>query len=844
MNSIRMMLLCSVAATAGWGTTAMAQESQSVENGLSEIIVTANRREQRLQDVPLSVSAISTETLRNQNVNTLIDVGAGRIPGLTIVPMFGNPAAAIITIRGQSPGDPSQGTKDMPVAFYVDGINFPRAQGLALDLVTPERIEVLRGPQGQLFGRNAEAGVVQIVTKRPTGEWGGEVTGSIASYSTSRLKAMLNLPEIAGFRVQLSGFHRNNEGFTDNVRNPLLQGIVPFVHPLAKIKFKRGNYDSDFGATKSYGARIAIARDFGPLNAFYTYDNTWVKETQGLTTFTVDPNCGGINNPQCIANADYLSRVFTSNGVFVQSALGNDYPEAVESSIFAPTMITKSRGHMLNLTLDASDTVTLKSISGYRNVTRYGYNSSNLAVSPAYPNSGEYLDSKVLSQELQLQYNVDNFNLTTGAIYFQEKIEDQRENSLGVNCGNLGAALTPRCDPVGQPVQGPYYATFTANGATNVGFRAQTAKTKAYAAYAQATWTPAILEEALELTGGIRYSHDTKRGRRHIFAGNVLAVPITNEAKTDRFDPAFTVKYTFSPALNVYARYASGFRDGGANVRSNTFNSFKAETMKSYEIGLKSQFLDNRVILNLAAFSNTIKGQQLDLQPNPQNPGITDTINFPFDTKIKGLEAELNVRPFEGLTISASGSYLKKNDNQMVGYDSVTFETFRPGIASFDPLNGLVVDAATAAAHPNSIVQRLAPYGAPKWSGYVALDYETSFTGESSLQFHIDYTKTSTWYTSGSRTKATLIGGVQTKNPTYNSGVARDRANMKVSWRNIGVGNTKMDFSLFADNLFDHVDKAFVYTAGNGINAQTPAAHAPALLLMPRIIGAEVRVHF
>lgn len=124
--------------------------------GNADIVVTATRRERRLQEVPLAVTALSGDTLRSRGIENLNDLGPGKIAGLTSYPLNGTETGVALQMRGYGTSDASQGTQDNAVAFYIDGINIPRAQGGALDLITPERIEVLRGPQGQLFGRNAK----------------------------------------------------------------------------------------------------------------------------------------------------------------------------------------------------------------------------------------------------------------------------------------------------------------------------------------------------------------------------------------------------------------------------------------------------------------------------------------------------------------------------------------------------------------------------------------------------------------------------------------------------------------------------------------------------------------
>lgn len=172
--------------------------------GTADIVVTATRREQRLQEVPLAVTALSGETLRSRGIDNVNDLGPGKIAGLTSYPLNGTETGVALQMRGYGTSDASQGTQDNAVAFYIDGINIPRAQGGALDLITPERIEVLRGPQGQLFDRNAEAGVVQIVSRRPSGQWGGDFRAGIGNFDAYEVKGRLDLPELAGFRIQLS----------------------------------------------------------------------------------------------------------------------------------------------------------------------------------------------------------------------------------------------------------------------------------------------------------------------------------------------------------------------------------------------------------------------------------------------------------------------------------------------------------------------------------------------------------------------------------------------------------------------------------------------------------------
>lgn len=830
------------------GDAALAQTTgsgQAADVPVTDIIVTANRREQKLQDVPLAVTALGGEALRSQGIASVADLGAGRVPGLAINSLFGSQSSVMVNFRGLGSTDPSQGTQDSPAAFYIDGINLPRAQGLAMELVTPERIEVLRGPQGQLFGRNAEAGAIQIISKRPTGRWEMDASGGVGNYKLFYGKARLDLPEIAGFRIQLSGFGRDHGGYVKNLPNPLLQGIQPIQDPRSSIAQRYGDYDSDFGMLRSYGGRVAVERDFGDLNIFYAYDNTYSRETGMYGGFLQSPDVGTYNNPTGYFGPD---RLFTQAGtgdgtrglrIFTQQPFDPDhYPSVAAYSNFVPYFVTRSSGHTLNLTLPVNDGLTVKSITGLRRTIRNGSGANNLGVSPVNPASPEYVNSRMFSQELQLVYTGSRLDVTGGLIYFYEKVIDQRDAWFAVNCGILGTIVTA-CTPSGDPTRAPYYSPLTGGQS---GFKDQSSVTNSYAAYAQATYTPPILDDRLELTAGLRYSNDTKRGQRTVTNGQLLATPLDNVAKTDRVDPAFTVKYKFSPDINIYARYAVGFRDGGANVRSNIFNAYAAEELKSIELGLKSQLFDRRVTLNLAAFRNTLINGVLNNQSDPaNNPGLTDSFNNPSHLITKGIEVELSARPVRNLTLSANYTFLDVDNLAPIGIDQTSLSAFVPGY-SFSPTTGIVPDAATLAAHPRSAIFLVAPVGAPRHSGSIGADYTAPFVDDTTLAFHIDWQASTRQYTSAVRYVTTVVNGVATPRPSYMSGIDYSSVNGRITWQGLPLGGLQADLSLWGKNILNRVNPSFSFPAGNPLSAAQPAAQSALFYGAPATYGVELRV--
>lgn len=818
---------------------AFAQDAPPQRGFSSDIVVTATRREQRLQDVPVAVSALSSDTLQTRGINSIGDLGAGKVPGLTASPLFGSEVGLQVYIRGFGAGDASQGTQDLPVALYIDGVNFPRAQGAAMDLVTPERIEVLRGPQGTLFGRNAHSGAVQIISKRPEGEWAGDFSVTSGTYNTIATKGRLDLPEMAGFRVQLSGNFRKHDGYIQNPYNPNYTNVTLPIDPAAHVSFRNANFNGDFHALKTYGGRIAIERDFGDLNVFYAYDNSWARDDQGQSFLVRSDEVGTIftgfdPNPPTDLSFSNFSGPGGSQVTFVNELLGTKYPRSQPYGTPRIPFTTKSQGHVLNLTYAASDNLTLRSITGARKISREGGNTLNAVTSTFITSAFEYMRSEMFSQEVQAIFDTTDFNLTAGALYFDEDVLDERASGLAYNCISPIVVAAANCVP------GSSQATTAPHSIS--GFKRSLSSTKAYGVYAQAAYTLG----PVELIGGLRYSNDTKKAARVIDRNlgidveNGVGVVRRNRFHTSRVDPAFTAKFNFNDDINVYGRYAVGYRDGGSSVRSNIFSSFNEDELESWEVGVKSQLFDRRVIFNVAAFHNTIKDQQLSIQTGlgttPPNPLITDVLNSPEDRTIKGFEVELTTHPLRGLTISGSYTYLKAN-NILLGYDLATAVPFLP-TATFSPQTGLIPDAATIAAHPNSQLLLIGPLGTPKHAGSINVDYEMPLPS-GNLLFHVDWTRSSTFINAAPEIAKTQISatGVVTTFPSFNGGASSNRVNARIAFRDIPISGSDItgEFSIWAKNLFNEVDRAFAFVSG--LNSVT-------ILQPPRTMGADFRIRF
>lgn len=758
--------------------------AQSAENSspnaspsVPEIVVTAQRREQALQDVPLTVSAVSSEALQARSVVGLSDFANGSIPGMQIMPFAGNASVLAINSRGVGISDPTQGTQELAVPLYIDGVPLGRAQGLGLELIEPERVEFLRGPQGQLFGRNAEGGAIQFVSRRPSGELGFDASAQFGNYGLDHQKVRVDLPEFANIRLQGTFIHTQHDAYTKNTP----KGVY--------------SEQADYAASKNIGFRIAA--EWNPtsdIRVNYTYDYSDLDESQPYPVWVP---------------VDILGRTPFSP----QPAFDGDYPSVVNSPTYNQMFKTKSSGHALTIQYNLSDPLTFKSITSYRQMTNVGSSTLGDALVAGgsstgvlRPNAFSDIDQHQWYQEIQLIGSWDHFNITTGGTYFFEKAEDERRSyitgpgltspALGINpatlrnCVGLEKCMTSRSD--------------------------QNAKTDSFGFYAQGTYTPPILDERLELTAGVRYSDDKKVARRTYIQPAALPpftdatpsgpLPPVSEFQAKRWDPAFVVKYSFTHDLNVYARYATAYRAGGANVRSTNFESYGAEEVEAIEIGLKARGWGNRFTFNAAYYHNNIKNQQANIQEAPTtNPSLTNTVNLDRPFKVDGVEAEATLRPIDGLTLSAGYSYM--HAKKFVEFDN--------------PLT-TAVD-----------ITRFYSVQTPKHSGNVAVDYELPIKEFAKLAFHADYAFSSSFWTTPGGLLVASLG------PNYERPATKtSMLNGRIALKDIQTGPVKAEIAVFGKNLLNETYYTYAFdgaASGGGLAM---------FLQSPRTYGLEIRFHY
>ena len=577
---------CSLAASL-LGTTAIPAYAQdATDDGVGEIVVTAQKREESLQDTPISLVALSGRELETRQINGLNDLRSN-VPNLQLTPHPNSAATTQVFMRGVGLND-DQITQDPSTAIYMDGVYVARSQGLAMDVADLERIEVLRGPQGTLYGRNATGGAINFITRKPKlGEFGGKLQGSVGNYDYWRLKGSVNIPVGDTLAIGLSYLRAKKDGYVKN----------------------RGLGVSRFGDQDRTAYRADVLWEPTPnLSLRYSYDRSEIGDTPAYITRV----------PFYPAKADRPKESAST----VAGLLAND---------------VVSQGHALTAEWEASDALTVRSISSYRKLNNFqnqDYVSGALRPQALQRNQSLTKQDQ-FSQELQLVGSLFDGSLeyVVGAYYFEE--------------------------------DGTYHAANLPTTGTATNYTDATIDNSSKALFGQFTWTPKGIER-LHVTVGARYSRDKRAATLATSTQNGAGpiVPVSAGAGsrvfTD-FSPTFVIAYDAADNVNLYAKAVKGYKTGGFNTRASSSARFNAgfgeETLWSYELGMKSQFLDNRVRLNVAAFTSKYRDIQINVQSDPTDIRKTDVLNA-GRANVKGIEADLTVVPVKGLRLTANYGYL------------------------------------------------------------------------------------------------------------------------------------------------------------------------------------------
>ncbi len=617
-----------------------------------EIVVTAQFREQKLQDTPLSITAVDSQLLESRNQTDISKIAA-QAPNVTLNAMggaYGSSLGASIRGVGQFDFNPAY---EPGVGMYVDDVYYATLTGGIFDLLDLERVEVLRGPQGTLTGRNSIGGAIKLFSKKPDGETEGNISVAAGSRKRFDIRASASFHISEGVDARIAGVYKRQDGYVDQIDYGCAhpgnaEGIAAFPStPSDCVMSKLGevNYSGVRGALRlrpTDGIDITFAAD-------YTHENR--SNAAEVVTQTTPALANAICGPFCTYASFYLTGNTPPPGLTIPGPWGQ-----VATGYFMPnTTKFDGWGVSANATFTLSDSLNIQSITAYRDYRQVWGTDDDFNPFPAKSAGGfNDLSFWFFSQELRVNAKLGDIGeLTVGGYYSDQKSvyftrQDIRYIAPGLNFQFQGN------DPVNADSK---------------------------AAFATVILRPV---ENMTLTAGARYSDEHKDytfvrknfdGTPSYFLGALDGVKAVYDG--NKWDWRISADYRFSPEVLAYVTVGTGFKGGGVTARpfdaAQALNgSFGPETVTAYEAGLKTDLFDRRLRVNVSAFINDYKDIQLPLitcaslgSNAPcgarQNAG---------DGKIKGFEVEMFASPWEGLDIDASLSHLTgswKNIDPRVG---------------------------------------------------------------------------------------------------------------------------------------------------------------------------------
>lgn len=572
----------------GWAGQAHAQETPA-EGGLEDIVVTAQKRVQNVQDVPVAVSVTSAADIERLQVSSVESLQYST-PSLVV--SGGDPSRKRFGIRGISDGSRNAGF-DNRIGVYVDGVWVGRSAASNQAVLDLASIEVLRGPQGTLFGKNTVAGAINITTVRPSEGFGGYLEGELGNYDHRQVRGSLNLGFSEKAAMRVSGSYLNRDGFTKNLFNGL-----------------------DYDNHDDYNLRGQFQLKANDTTIYLTADTAKMKSRATAGGERLPDPLAPL--PRQISHDELQNYAIDYSGVSgqIDHAFGNGG--------------------------------TLTSITAYRASKLDGSVDEDFSPARVAATNIAIEDTSHFSQELRYASDNDGaFDYLFGLYFLDQKVE-----------GTGGAFAFARAINPSAP------AIFV-NARHD-----STVDTTTYAAFLHANYRPT---EKLEFTLGARLTKDDKAIDYRISDQSGL---FTNGALKDKrsrtdFSPTVSVNYKASDDVMAYARYARAFKSGGWNadfVRSVADMDFDDESVNAFELGLKTELLDKRVRLNLAAYLSKHKNYQVFSFVQLANGGTALNVSNAGKLTSKGFEIEAEAAPTDWLTLFAN-----------YGYNDSTFDSFLNG---------------------------------------------------------------------------------------------------------------------------------------------------------------------
>ncbi len=661
---------------AGGPSVPPAAADTAPETAIQEVVVTAQRREESLQRTPVAVTALNATELRANNIAQLSDIG--RVTPNLAISASGYTAPTntvpIIFIRGIGQQDPAINT-DPGVPVYVNGVYISKSAGGAIDLPDIGQVEVLRGPQGTLFGKNAVGGALNITTIAPGRRPESRLELTAGSYDLFQLRGFTNLKLSDTLGLTVAANVRNRDGYGDRLAS---NGAV--LGQLGDERHLSGRVNLAWRPTEKLSIDLSV--DYTRYHDTATPGQTVIVPSNILTLYNARI---GVPAGQPVTQAAARSGDYDNFSLNKQAARDELSGEAV------------TVGYDLGF-------AQLKSITAYRQVQQFFSRDADgsapvvLEVSRA---SGSYQ----FTQELQLAGKLldDRIDYIAGFFYLREQ---GYQTDIATIVPGLFRAV--RNFDIGR-------STF-ADQVLN-----------SYAGYGQATWhvTPRI-----GLTAGVRYTNESKDASVLVNSpeSGITYVPRTllSDSWSD-VTPHFAATWQATDTILAYASATKGFKSGGFNLRPSTLvslTSFDPETLWSYEAGLKSDFLEHRLRVNLAYFYADYSNIQLTRQILGPAGLITD-VNNVAAARLQGVEGEITAIPVRNLILTAA-----------FGYTDNKYTEVQPG----------------AVVTANSQI----PY-APQWTTSLSARYAIDLAGNGTLTPSVNYAFRSHVYVTPANTSFSYV---------------------------------------------------------------------------------------
>lgn len=785
---------------------AFAQDEASSGAQVTEIIVTAQFREQNLQDTPLAITAVNAEMLEARSQTNIAEV-ASQAPAVTLKPQgaaYGPSMGASIRGVGQFDFNPAL---EPGVGLYVDDVYYATLTGALFDLLDLDRVEILRGPQGTLAGKNSIGGAIKLYSQRPEGSNTGYVSGTYGSRNRIDLRASADFRLTDTVAARLAGVAKKQEGYVKRLdfgcvnppgsalnpssatQTPIpavagsrsdcvtaKEGEVNFQAIRGQLRWEPSDtIDVNIIADYTHDDRVSagsvlLDRSVNGVRASPNFDGAarmlapGVPAPVDIDPFTPNPPGGGVNPNNIPLDTRFVCGPYCNYASFTSLADG-PLPFAQGNGR------TKFKGWGVSgqIEWDISDDLQLSSITAYRSYRTIFSNDDDFTPLAHSLGSGD-LTFWSFSQELRLNGALldDAIQYTLGAFYM-----DQR--SVYATTQHLRYAGLP-----------PFQGDDPVNADTK-------------ALFAHVSWKPI---DPLTLTGGIRYTDESKdyTFTRLDLAGTLnpdgtsplpILGPLHGQTgvydgpESDRFDFRLNAMYEITPEISVYGQWSTGFKGGGINPRpfnAQQVKSFGPETLQSYEAGFKSDLFDRRMRLNLAAFYSKYKDIQLAINNCTGVQGITMGIPCALpvnggDARVQGIELETTIEPVDGFTIDGAVSYLDFKYTSLV------------------PNTGLTLDYVS----PNT----------PEWKWSLGAQYEADLGSSGSIRPRFDISYQDDIYTNAVNRESNLIESYIL-------------ANARLTWIN---EDRDLEISAEVTNLFDKYYLLTLFdltTAGAGIATGQP----------------------